>query len=91
MLPAFVVGLREGLEAALIVGIVAVFLRKNGKSAAIRWVLVGVSIAVVVCLGFGIALRQLERNLPIRQQEGLETIVAYAKLVLYLDTRNGFD
>ncbi|MCA9829888.1 MAG: iron uptake transporter permease EfeU [Dehalococcoidia bacterium] len=76
MLPAFVVGLREGLEAALIVGIVAVFLRKNGNSAAIRWVLAGVSIAVVVCLGFGIALRQLERNLPIRQQEGLETIVA---------------
>jgi hypothetical protein len=31
MLPTFVIGLREGLEAALIVGIIAAFLRRQGR------------------------------------------------------------
>ncbi len=31
MLPTFVIGLREGLEAALIVGIVAAFLAQQGR------------------------------------------------------------
>ena len=32
VLPSFVIGLREGLEAALIVGIIAAFLRRQGRS-----------------------------------------------------------
>lgn len=31
MLPTFVIGLREGLEAALIVGIIAAFLGQQGR------------------------------------------------------------
>ena len=46
MLPTFVIGLREGLEAALIVGIIAAFLRKQGRRDLLRWVLVGVGVAV---------------------------------------------
>ncbi len=37
MLPTFVIGLREGLEAALIVGIVAAFLRQRGRLDLLRW------------------------------------------------------
>ncbi|HET8614117.1 MAG TPA: iron uptake transporter permease EfeU [Actinomycetales bacterium] len=75
MLPTFVIGLREGLEAALIVGIIAAFLAKQGRRDALRQVWAGVVAAVVLCLGFGIALHALERNLPQREQEGLETVV----------------
>jgi high-affinity iron transporter len=76
MLPSFVIGLREGLEAALIVAIIAAFLRANGSLDLLRWVWFGVGAAVTVCLGVGIALRVASQNLPSRQQERLETIIA---------------
>jgi high-affinity iron transporter len=75
VLPTFVIGLREGLEAALIVGIIAAFLRKQGRRDLLRWVLIGVGSAIVLCLGIGIALNAYSRNLPQRQQEGLETVI----------------
>jgi high-affinity iron transporter len=75
MLPAFIIGLREGLEAALIVGIIAAFLKVNGRSDMLRWVFAGVLIASGLCLAAGVALDLLERSLPQKQQEGLETIV----------------
>ncbi|MGA7672256.1 MAG: iron uptake system protein EfeO [Nitrolancea sp.] len=76
MLPTFVIGLREGIEAALIVGIIAAYLRQRGRQDALRWVWIGVGLAAALCLAVGIALHTLERSLPHRQQEGLETIVA---------------
>lgn len=75
MLPTFVIGLREGLEAALIVGIIAAFLRKQGRRDLLRWVFVGVGSAVLLCLAVGITLDRLSQNLPQRQQEGLETVI----------------
>ncbi len=75
MLPTFVIGLREGLEASLIVGIVAAFLGRQGRKDALRQVWIGVGIAVAICLSIGIALQVISTNLPQRQQEGLETVV----------------
>ncbi len=76
MLPTFVIGLREGIEAALIVGIIAAYLRQRGRVDALKWVWAGVGLATAVCLAVGIALHMLERSLPQRQQEGLETVIA---------------
>jgi high-affinity iron transporter len=75
VLPTFVIGLREGLEAALIVGIIAAFLSQQGRRDALRQVWIGTGVAVLLCLGIGIALQVLSRELPQRQQEGLETVV----------------
>src|SRR3954451_8091102 len=75
MLPTFVIGLREGLEAALIVGIIAAFLRKQGRRDLLKWVLTGVGAAIGLCALVGIALDAYSRNLPQKQQEGLETII----------------
>ena len=75
MLSTFVIGLREGLEAALIVGIVAAFLRQQGRKDLLRLVWLGVGLAALICLGVGLGLRALSADLPQRQQEGLETVV----------------
>ena len=75
MLATSVIGLREGLEAALIVGIIAAFLRHQGRRDLIRWVFVGVGTAAVLCVAAGVALDVYSRDLPQRQQEGLETVI----------------
>ncbi|MBT0773223.1 FTR1 family protein [Kineosporia sp. J2-2] len=75
MLPTFVIGLREGLEAALIVGIVAAFLTQRGRRDLLRWVYLGVATAVLLCVAAGIALELVSRELPQRRQEGLETVI----------------
>jgi iron uptake system component EfeO len=75
VLPTFVIGLREGLEAALIVGIIAAFLRQQGRADLMRWVFAGIATAVGLCLAVGAVLEALSHDLPQRQQEGLETVI----------------
>jgi high-affinity iron transporter len=75
VLPTFVIGLREGLEAALIVGIIAAFLGQEGRRDALRQVWIGTAAAVVICIGIGAGLQIVSQDLPQQQQEGLETVV----------------
>ena len=75
MLPTFVIGLREGLEAALIIGIIAAFLGQQGRHDALRQVWIGTIAAVAICLGVAVVLQVISSDLPQRQQEGLETVV----------------
>lgn len=75
MIPTLVITLREGLEASLIVGIVAAFLVQEGRRDALKAMWVGVAIAVAVCSAVAIGLRVAGNQLPQREQEGLETIV----------------
>jgi FTR1 family protein len=76
VLTTFVIALREGLEASLIVGIIAAFLRRQGRSDALRAMWAGVALAIVLCLAVAVILRVVDDQLPHREQEGLETIVA---------------
>ena len=76
VLATFVIGLREGLEAALIVGIIAAFLQRNAKPGAVKQMWVGVVIAILLCLAAGIGLQIISAGLPQRQQEMLECVVA---------------
>jgi high-affinity iron transporter len=67
--------LREGLEATLIVGIVAAFLAQQGSRRALRNMWIGVAAATILCIAVGVGLDILSRDLPQRQQEMLETVV----------------
>jgi high-affinity iron transporter len=75
MIPTLVIALREGVEASLIVGIIAAFLVKEGRRDALRQMWIGVTIAVALCVGIAVLLRLAGQDLPQRQQEGLETVI----------------
>jgi high-affinity iron transporter len=82
MIPTLVIGLREGVEASLIVGIIAAFLNHAGRRDALKQVWLGVGAAVVLCLAVGVALFALSRELPQKAQEGLETVVGVFALAM---------
>jgi high-affinity iron transporter len=76
LLSTFVIGLREGLEASLIVGIIAAFLVQRGERQALRPVWAGVALAAAVCGITAVALFQIGESLPFRQREALEGALA---------------
>src|ERR1700753_3518867 len=82
VLPTFVIGLREGLEAALIVGIIAAFLAQHGRRAALRQVWIGPGVAVLICLAIAMTLQAVSADLPQRQQEMLETVIGLAAVAM---------
>jgi high-affinity iron transporter len=79
VLATLVIGLREGLEAALIVGIIAAFLRSNGQSLRPMWL--GVGLAVLLSLVVGIGLDLVEQSLPQAAQEAMESVIGAVAVV----------
>jgi high-affinity iron transporter len=72
-LGTFLIGLREGLEATLIVSIVAAFLKRNGQST--RPMFAGVVLAVLISIAVGVGLDLFSATLPQTQQEMMETVI----------------
>lgn len=83
MLIAFLIMLREGIEAALIVGIVAGFLKQSGHSRLMPKVWLGVALAALMCLGIGYGIHSVTGEIPQKEQEfvvGVIGLVAVAML-----------
>lgn len=70
MLSAFLVALREGVEAALVVGIILVYLSRTGRAHFSRYVWTGVAAAAAVSLAVAIALERWNIS-----QDGFEGVL----------------
>jgi high-affinity iron transporter len=76
MLATFFLMLREGLEAALIVGIVAAYLVKIGRRDALPKVALGVGAAIGLSIAIGVLVTLTIERLPVVVQDGLEGLAA---------------
>ena len=66
MLSNFLIALREGLEASLIVGILIAYVKKIGRTNGVRFIGIGVAIAIAFSLAIGGILSLTSSSLPPR-------------------------
>lgn len=67
----YLIGLREGLEAALLLVLLLAYLRRTGRQALIPWLWAGVAVAVVASAGFGALLTFGPQGLTFEAQEAI--------------------
>jgi FTR1 family protein len=79
VLSAFLIALREGVEASLVVGIILVYLSRTGRAHLARYAWYGVAAAVALSLAVAVALERWQINED--GFEGLMLLVAAAFVV----------
>ncbi|WP_347267470.1 iron uptake transporter permease EfeU [Paracoccus sp. (in: a-proteobacteria)] len=82
MLAPFLIMLREGLEAALIVGIIAGYLRKTGRQEWLPAIWLGVLLAAAVSLFAGAAIQLISASFPQKAQELFEAVIGLIAVVV---------
>src|SRR5476649_2202860 len=75
MLVPFLIMLREGIEAALIVGIIASYLKQTGRGEWMPAVWIGVFLAAALALLVGGGLEMVSAEFPQKQQELFEGVI----------------
>ena len=79
---AFLVMLREGVEAALVVAILLAYLNRLGVKSHIRWVWIGTISAAFLSLIVGVVIYNTVGGLEGRAEELTEGIIAFAAAAL---------
>ena len=79
---SFLITLREGLEIALVIAILAAYLVKSGRSAMLRSMWVGVAAAAGVCVAAGVAFHLLVGNFEGKSEQFIEGALAASAAVV---------
>lgn len=82
MLAPFLIMLREGIEAALITGIIAAYLRQTGRSSWMPAIWIGVFLAVAMSLFVGAGLQLVSAEFPQKAQELFEALVGFVAVIV---------
>jgi high-affinity iron transporter len=77
MLPAFLIMLREGLEAVLVIVIIAMFLKRFNRSRLFTYMWIGIVAAAIICISVGVFIQLAEKEFPQKQQELMEGIIGF--------------
>ena len=78
MIGNYLIGLREGLEAALVVSILLVYLVKTDRLAMRRWVFFGVGSAIVASILVALILETISKDLSETAEPAFAGIVSFA-------------
>jgi high-affinity iron transporter len=73
-LPTFILTLREGVEAALVVGIVMAYLKKSGQSYLKSWVYWAIGVGIALSAFTGVAFQWVIQNLGAANQQYASSI-----------------
>lgn len=79
MLGNYLIGLREGLEASLVVSVLVAYLVRTGRQGYVRYVWAGVAVAIALSVAVGAILELTSASMSFEAQEafgGLMSIVA---------------
>ena len=79
---ALLIGLREGLEAALIVGIICAYVVKVGRRDVLPWIALGVALAAGLSIGLGVVIVSTIGRLPFQVQATLEGLAAVLAVIV---------
>lgn len=82
MLNTFLIAIREGLEASLIVGILLAYVAKTGRRNALPAIWSGVGLAVLLSLGFGAFLSFTSHELSSSGEELFAGVTSIAAVTL---------
>jgi high-affinity iron transporter len=68
-LPTFIITLREGVEAALVIGIVFAYLKKAGQTHLKNWIYFGISAGIALSIIAGVAFEWVIKSLGEANQQ----------------------
>src|SRR3990172_7892648 len=73
---ALVITLREGMEAALVVGLILTYLNRTGRDALRRWLYAGLGLAAVLVFSLVVWMWRASRGIKQRVESQLEALTA---------------